>query len=94
MKEVHFGLTGVCLLSLYIDISYLRQLSPRLPLFKQKGEYLWNCRWMAPIVNPNRFTNEWQVEFWFDWNCELLLQRECTPQEKGDFIAWLMTIEE
>jgi hypothetical protein len=45
---------------------------------------------MAPIVNPNRFT----IEFWFDWNCELLLQRECTPQEKGDFIAWLMTIEE
>jgi hypothetical protein len=49
---------------------------------------------MAPLVNPNRFTNEWQVEFWFDWNCELLLKRECTPLEKGDFITWLMTIEE
>jgi hypothetical protein len=31
-------------MSLYIDVTYLRQLSPRLPLFKQKGEYLWNCR--------------------------------------------------
>lgn len=31
-------------MSLYIDITYLKQLSPRLPLFKQKGEYLWNCR--------------------------------------------------
>ena len=49
---------------------------------------------LAPLVNPNRFTNEWQVEFWFDWNCELLLKRDCTPQEKGDFITWLMTIEE
>lgn len=48
---------------------------------------------MAPMVNPNRFTNEWQVEFWFQWNCELLLKRECTPREKGDFITWLMTID-
>lgn len=31
-------------MSLYIDISYLKQLSPRLPLFKQKGDFLWNCR--------------------------------------------------
>jgi len=49
---------------------------------------------LAPLVNPDRFTNEWQVEFWFNWNCELLLKRECTPQEKGDFITWLLTIEE
>jgi hypothetical protein len=48
---------------------------------------------LAPLVNPDRFTNEWQVEFWFDWNCELLLRRQCTPLEKGDFITWLMTIE-
>jgi hypothetical protein len=47
---------------------------------------------MAPSANPNRFTNEWQVEAWFDWNCKLLLERECTPQEKGDFITWLLTI--
>jgi len=49
---------------------------------------------LAPSVNPDRFTNEWQVEFWFGWNCELLLKRDCTPQEKGDFITWLMTIGE
>lgn len=49
---------------------------------------------LAPLANPNRFTNEWQVEFWFNWNCELLLNRACTPLEKGDFITWLMTIEE
>jgi len=31
-------------MSLYIDVTYLNQLSPKLPLFKQKGQYLWNCR--------------------------------------------------
>lgn len=48
---------------------------------------------LAPLTNPNRFTNEWKVEAWFDWNCKLLLKRECTPLEKGDLITWLMTIE-
>lgn len=31
-------------MALYIDVSYLKQLSPRLPLFKQRGDFLWNCR--------------------------------------------------
>lgn len=47
----------------------------------------------APSANPDRFTNEWNVEAWFGWNCKLLLKRECTPVEKGDLITWLMTIE-
>lgn len=47
----------------------------------------------APSANPDRFTNEWQVESWFGWNCRLLLRRECTPAEKGDLITWLMTLE-
>ena len=45
----------------------------------------------APNGNPNRFTNEWKVEYWFDYNCKLLLKRPCTPQEKGDLITWLLT---
>jgi len=45
----------------------------------------------APAGNPNRFTNEWKVEYWFDYNCKVLLKRACTPQEKGDLITWLMT---
>jgi hypothetical protein len=49
---------------------------------------------LAQLVNPDRFTNEWKVEAWFEWNCKLLLQRECTPLEKGDLITWLMTIEQ
>lgn len=45
----------------------------------------------APAGDPNRFTNEWKVEYWFDYNCKLLLKRACTPQEKGDLITWLLT---
>ena len=47
----------------------------------------------APSEHPDRFTNEWKVEAWFGWNCKLLLERECTPVEKGDLITWLLTIE-
>lgn len=31
-------------MSLFIDIKYLNQIGNRLPLFKKKSEYLWNCR--------------------------------------------------
>ena len=47
----------------------------------------------APSANADRFTNEWKVEAWFNWNCNLLLKRACTPVEKGDVITWLLTIE-
>jgi Domain of unknown function (DUF1924) len=33
------------------------------------------------------------VEYWFDFNCKLLLKRACTPVEKGDLITWLMTVK-
>ena len=46
----------------------------------------------APAASPSRFTNEWMVEFWFDFNCKLLLRRPCTPVEKGDLITWLLTV--
>lgn len=52
-----------------------------------------DIRALAPSANPDRFTNEWKVEAWFDWNCKLLLKRQCTPVEKGDVITWLLTID-
>ena len=44
----------------------------------------------APAENPERFTDEEKVEKWFGFNCTYLLGRDCTPQEKGDLITWLL----
>lgn len=44
---------------------------------------------LAPTANPQRFTDAAKVEKWFRRNCQDVLQRECSAQEKGDFITWL-----
>lgn len=44
---------------------------------------------MAPSVNPKRLTDPKHIEKWFLRNCKWTLQRECTPQEKGDILLWL-----
>jgi hypothetical protein len=46
---------------------------------------------LAPSANPDRFTDPAFVEKWFRINCRMLMQRECTPLEKGDVITWLLT---
>ena len=48
---------------------------------------------LAPAANPSRFTDAAKVEKWFRRNCMDVLQRECSAQEKGDFIAWLNQIK-
>jgi cytochrome c peroxidase len=48
---------------------------------------------LAPAANPARFTDAAQVEKWFRRNCMDVLARECSAQEKGDFIAWLNQIK-
>lgn len=47
---------------------------------------------MAPSANPNRFTDADKTEKWFRRNCNDVVGRECTPQEKADVVAWLLTI--
>lgn len=44
---------------------------------------------LAPSVNGERFTDEAKIEKWFLRNCKWTLGRECTPQEKGDFLSYL-----
>jgi hypothetical protein len=44
----------------------------------------------TPSGNSERFTSERKVEKWFGFNCTYLLGRDCTPQEKGDLITWLL----
>jgi hypothetical protein len=46
---------------------------------------------MAVSANPNRFTDMAQVEKWFGRNCNSVLGRDCTPQEKGDVATWLIS---
>ncbi len=46
---------------------------------------------MAVSVNARLFTKEKKVEKRFTRDCDEVLGRQCTPQEKGDFITFLMT---
>ena len=47
---------------------------------------------MAPAANPERFTDAAKVAKWFKRNCKDVLERECTAQEKGDVMAYLMGV--
>lgn len=48
---------------------------------------------IAPIANPERFTDMIKVNKWFKRNCNDVLERECTIKEKGDFIVYMMSIK-
>ncbi|MGP1679393.1 MAG: DUF1924 domain-containing protein [Burkholderiales bacterium] len=47
---------------------------------------------MAPAANPQRFTDAAKVEKWFKRNCNDVLGRVCTAAEKGDVLAYLMSL--
>lgn len=47
---------------------------------------------VAPSVNKERFTDPQKIEKWFKRNCEWVLERECTPKEKGDYITYMMSL--
>lgn len=48
---------------------------------------------LAPSANAERFTNPKKVAKWFKRNCSDVLNRVCTPQEKGDVLAYLLTVK-
>lgn len=48
---------------------------------------------LAPVANPDRFTDSAKVEKWFRRNCNDVLARECSPAEKGDIVAYLLTLK-
>ena len=48
---------------------------------------------LAPSVNPQRFTDTAKVEKWFRRNCNEVLNRACTPQEKVDFVTYLLSVK-
>ncbi len=48
---------------------------------------------LAPAANEERFTDLKKVAKWFKRNCNDVLDRECTPQEKGDVLSYLLTVK-
>ena len=48
---------------------------------------------MAPSVNPKRFSDAANVEKWFKRNCNDVLKRACSTQEKGDFITYMLSVK-
>lgn len=47
---------------------------------------------LAPIANAERFTDPAKVEKWFKRNCQDVLNRPCTPREKADFTAYMLSV--
>ena len=48
---------------------------------------------LAPSANPERFTSTRKVDKWFRRNCNDVVGRACTPQEKGDILTYLMSVK-
>ncbi len=45
---------------------------------------------VAASAVPTRYTDPAKVEKWFKRNCTEVLGRECTPQEKGDWLTFVI----
>lgn len=48
---------------------------------------------LAPAVEPKRFSNIEKVEKNFDKHCLDVIKRDCTAQEKGDYITYLISVK-
>jgi hypothetical protein len=47
---------------------------------------------LAASTNSKRFTDQKVVEEFLRVNCRLVFKRECTTMEKGDVLAWLVSV--
>jgi len=45
---------------------------------------------LALSVTPTRYSDPAKVEKWFKRNCPEVLGRECTAQEKGDWLSFVL----
>lgn len=48
---------------------------------------------LAPAVNPERFSDISKSERNFSKHCKDLYQKDCSAQEKGDYVAYLLTVK-
>lgn len=59
---------------------------------RAKGKHVTTGKFIEPIApsaNKERLTDPKFIEKWFMRNCKWVLDRECTPQEKGDMLSYL-----
>ena len=47
---------------------------------------------LAPAFNAESFTSAAKADKWFRRNCKDVLSRECSPREKADLLAWLVSL--
>ncbi len=45
---------------------------------------------LAPSANAERLTDVKKIKKWLYRNCKWTFERECTAQEKGDVLTWLL----
>jgi mono/diheme cytochrome c family protein len=48
---------------------------------------------LAPISNPERFTNVAKVEKNFSTHCQEIYNRDCDPAEKGHYLAYFLSVK-
>lgn len=61
--------------------------------FSKSGEHRKTKKTIEPMsvrVNAERYTDEKKIEKWFKRNCKDAWGRECTAQEKTDFLVFLL----
>jgi len=46
---------------------------------------------MALSKTPDRYTDKKKIEKWFRRNCNTVLGRACTAQEKGDYLSFMIS---
>lgn len=51
-----------------------------------------NIEPLAPSAQPDRFTDRAKVDKWFLRNCKQLFGRDCSAQERGVVLAWLLSL--
>jgi hypothetical protein len=48
---------------------------------------------LAPAANPERFSDVAKVEKNFEKHCLEIIGRDCTAEEKGNYIAYMLTVK-
>lgn len=48
---------------------------------------------LAPAFNKERFTDAKKSDGWFKTNCQDVVGRDCTAQEKADVLSWLISLK-